>query len=80
MSEKVNRLEGDLGKANADLIEMMKDIIYCGKPSASPQERYELYRLLSRIHKLEQLLDMEKRYASLGKLREVTKISKIERG
>jgi hypothetical protein len=78
MSEKVNRLEVDLEKANTDLIEMMKDIVYCGRPSASPQERYDLYRLLSRIHKLEQLLDMEKRYSSLGKLREVAKVREIK--
>ena len=74
MSAKIRRLEGDFEKANLDLMEFMKDIIYCGKPQASQQERYDPYRLLSRIHKLEQLLDMEKRYASLGTLRDVARI------
>jgi hypothetical protein len=62
------------GGDESNLMEFMKDIIYCGKPRASQQERYDLYRLLSRIHKLDQLIDMEKRYASLGTLGEVTRL------
>ena len=65
MSAKLNRMKKEHEEAAERLMELMKDFVYTGH-QPSQQERYDIYRILSRLHKLDQLIDMEKRYQFFG--------------